>query len=231
MPTVFQKAQKRPLKFEEQLLAADQPIVKKIKSDKAAAKPVQAAISSKCVGVPNVEEVFHDPTTGRKTGHCAGLGNPCTASSSDKSHIALRDRTVRELEMIFSSNKEVRESQDEVWEAVTRREFGLKLEKNPEETWYQYFKRTETAEEAKLADLAARISAKQRLKQADEKKTKCAEVRPIARRRPSQPSRTVPWQQATLGTIEKRTMHKPEKKKGPTPLMKKAMNMAKRMRR
>ncbi|CAD5214711.1 unnamed protein product [Bursaphelenchus xylophilus] len=228
MPAVSQKAQKRPLTFEEQLFAADQTIVKKTKIAKTAAKPDQPTVGSK---LPKAEEVFHDPTTGRKTGHCAGLGNPSTTSRLEKSKVALRDRTVRELEMIFSSNKEVRESQDRVWEDVTRREYGSKLEKKPEESWYQYFKRTESAEEAKLADLAARISAKQQQKQAEEKKTlKCSDVRPIARRS-SHHSRTVSRPQGTLGSIEKRPVTKPEKKKGPPPLMKKAIKMAKTMRR
>ncbi|CAD5232347.1 unnamed protein product [Bursaphelenchus xylophilus] len=224
---VSQKAQKRPLSFEEQLLAADQAILKKAKAIKkvTVACTIPATVSSKCSQPPEVKDTFHDPTTGRKRGHCAGLGQP----TSSKPRVSLRDRTVRELEMLFSFNKDLREKEDQVWESVTRREFGLKLEKKPDESWYEYFKRTETAEEARLADLAARISAKQIQKQAKEKKTlKCSEVRPIARRSSSHQSRAAP---STVGSLEKKAVVKPEKKNGPTPLMKKAMKMAKAMRR
>ncbi|CAD5231384.1 unnamed protein product [Bursaphelenchus xylophilus] len=223
---VTMKAQKRPLSFEDQLAAADKPIVKRpkvvAKSAAPVQKPVEAPVQPQNSEKQVVEESFYDPTTGRKSGHCPGVGRPIQPKKPLGHETNLEGRTVRELELLFSYNKKIREEKDHIWEDVARREFSIKLEKRAEESWYSYFKRTQSAEEARLSELASRISAKQQQANEKEKTTKvCNTVASQKKRRSSKAS----------GSTEKKTSGKVEKKKAPPPLMRKAMRMAKSMRR
>ncbi|CAD5214044.1 unnamed protein product [Bursaphelenchus xylophilus] len=231
MTSVTMKAQKRPLSFEQQLAAADQPIVKRPKAlakPAAVQKPAEASTEPQDSGKQVVEGSFHDPTTGRKTGHCPGAGRPIQTKMPLGHDPNLLDRSVRELELLFSYNKKIREEKDHIWEDVARREFSIKLEKRAEESWYSFFKRTQSAEEARLSELASRISAKQQEEKAKEKATKvCNTVAPQKKKRWSKASSAGP----TIKSVGKTTNGKVEKKKGPTPLMRQAMKMAKSMRR